>query len=341
MQEKKLRSEEEMTYSEKLKETNNDEKAPVGDDPALPLISIVIPVYNESHVIAGTLKETLQVLLSISQQYEILIIDDGSTDGTWETVSAISQHNHNIKMIRFSRNFGKEAAVLAGLKFSRGKAVVVMDGDLQHPPALLPKMFHLWKEENYHVVHGVKTSRQKETAVKGLFVRLFYAAMTLLSGYNLKQATDFKLLDRRVVDHYVALPENVRFFRGLVPWLGFRNASVSFFPDNRVGGNSKWSQFSLVTLAVRAICSFSSLPMQVVTFMGGIMFTASILLGIQTLFMKLSGRAVEGFTTVILLLLFIGSILMISLGIMGQYLAMIYEEIKGRPPFIIEKMENL
>jgi hypothetical protein len=206
---------------------------------------------------------------------------------------------------------------------------------------LLPKMFHLWKEEDYHVVHGVKTSRQKETAVKGLFVRLFYAAMTLLSGYNLKQATDFKLLDRRVVDHYVALPENVRFFRGLVPWLGFRNASASFFPENRVAGNSKWSRFCLVTLAVRGICSFSSLPMQVVTFMGGIMFTASILLGIQTLFMKLSGRAVEGFTTVILLLLFIGSILMISLGIMGQYLAMIYEEIKGRPPFVIEKMENL
>ena len=330
-----------MTFREDMKDTPKDEKAPATDSPALPLISIVIPVHNESHVISETLKETIQVVLGISQQYEILIIDDGSSDGTWETVSAISQHNHNIKMIRFSRNFGKEAAVLAGLKFSRGKAVVVMDGDLQHPPTVLQEMFHRWQEEGYHVVHGVKTSRQKETAVKGLFVRLFYASMTLLSGYNLNQATDYKLLDRRVVDHYIALSENVRFFRGLVPWLGFRNVSVSFFPENRVAGKSKWSRFSLVTLAVRAICSFSSLPMQVVTFMGGMMFIASILLGIQTLFMKLSGRAVEGFTTVILLLLFIGSILMVSLGIIGQYLAMIYEEIKGRPPFIIEKMENL
>ena len=330
-----------MTFPEDMKDVSEDQKVPVTDSPALPLISIVIPVHNESHVIAETLKESLKAALGISQQYEILIIDDGSDDGTWETVRTLSRHNHHIKMIRFSRNFGKEAAILAGLKFSRGKAVVVMDGDSQHPPALLGKMFRLWKEENYQVVHSVKANRQKETPVKGLFARLFYASMTLLSGYNLRQATDYKLLDRQVVDHYVALSENVRFFRGLVPWLGFRSASVSFHPEDRIAGDSKWSRFALMSLAVRAICSFSSLPMQVVTFMGGIMFAASILLGMHALFMKLFGRAVEGFTTVILLLLFIGSTLMVSLGIIGQYLAMVYEEIKRRPPFIIEKMENL
>ncbi len=306
-----------------------------------PFISIVIPVHNESHVISETLDATLEVVFRLSPQYEILIVDDGSTDKTFETVCAISRTNQKIKIIRFSRNFGKEAAILAGLKFSSGKAVVVMDGDLQHPPELLPKMLHLWQQEHYQVVHGVKTSRQKEKAVKGLFVRLFYACMTLFAGYNLKQATDYKLLDRRVVDHYISLAENVRFFRGLVPWLGFSSAFISFFPENRVAGKSKWGAFALMTLAVRAICSFSSLPMQVVTLMGCVMFTASILIGMPTLFMKLSGRAVEGFTTVILLLLVIGSILMISLGIIGQYLAMIYEEIKGRPSFIIEKTENL
>ena len=232
-----------MTFREGMKNITRDEKAPAADPPASLLISIVIPVYNESHVIKETLKATLQVVDPISQQYEILIIDDGSSDGTWETVSAMSQDNHNIKMIRFSRNFGKEAAILAGLKFSRGKAVVVMDGDLQHPPALLPKMFHLWKEESYQVVHCVKTSRQKETAIKGLFAKLFYATMTLLSGYNLNQATDFKLLDRRVVDHYIALSENVRFFRGLVPWLGFQNASVSFSPGNRTCGKLQMEPF--------------------------------------------------------------------------------------------------
>ncbi len=339
MKQKKVWSDEKMAGLKNLKETPENE-TPVGSNPS-PLVSIVIPVHNESHVIAATLNETIQSVLRISQEYEILIIDDGSSDGTWETLKALSQDNRKIKMIRFSRNFGKEAAILAGLKFSKGKAVFTMDGDLQHPPALMLKMFYLWRDEQYHVVHGVKTKRQKEAAVKGLFAKLFYASMTLLSGYNLNHATDFKLLDRRVVDHYITLSEKVRFFRGLVPWLGFRNASVSFIPENRATGKSKWSRFALITLAVRAICSFSSLPMQVVTFMGGIMLTASILLGIQTLFMKLSGRAVEGFTTVILLLLFIGSILMISLGIIGQYLAMIYEEIKARPPFIIEKMENL
>lgn len=304
-------------------------------------LSLVIPVYNESQGIMETLDISIRVLEEIGSDYEIVIVDDGSNDGTWEVVMKLADQDQHIKLVRFSRNFGKEAAILAGLENCRGEAVIVMDGDLQHPPELMKEMVRLWKEEGYIVVHGVKESRQNETCSRGFLAKIFYALMTALSGYDLKGGTDYKLLDRSVVGQYVKLPEKVRFFRGLIPWLGYKSISVTFSPGDRIKGSSGWSLFSLVRLGVRAICAFSSLPMQVVSILGGIMFVSSLLLGLQTIYMKFSGKAVAGFATVIILLLFIGSILMISLGLIGQYLAMIYEEIKGRPAFIIEKTRNL
>ena len=304
-------------------------------------LSLVIPVYNEAQGIRETLEMSILVLKEIADDYEIVIVDDGSTDGTWDTVVSLADQDQRVKLIRLSRNFGKEAAILAGLEHCRGEGVVVMDGDLQHPPELIKEMVRLWKEEGYRVVHGVKESRQKESVSRGFFARMFYALMAALSGYDLRGGTDYKLLDRSVVKHYIELPEKVRFFRGLIPWLGFRNISVPFFPANRREGRSGWSLFSLVRLGVRAICSFSSIPIHVVTILGTLMFAASLVLGLQTLYMKLSGQAVAGFATVIILLLFIGSILMVSLGLIGQYLAMIYEEIKGRPAFVIDRTRNI
>lgn len=304
-------------------------------------LSIVIPVFNEAEGILDTLDVTMRVLQEISMSHEVIIVDDGSTDGTWESLEGVAYQDQRVKLIRLSRNFGKEAAILAGLEHCRGEGVVVMDGDLQYPPELIKEMVRLWKEEGYRVVHGVKESRQKESVSRGFFARMFYALMAVLSGYDLRGGTDYKLLDRSVVKHYIELPEKVRFFRGLIPWLGFRNISVPFFPANRREGRSGWSLFSLVRLGVRAICSFSSIPMQVVTILGTFMFVASLVLGLQTLYMKLSGRAVAGFATVIILLLFIGSILMVSLGLIGQYLSMIYEEVKGRPSFVIDRTRNI
>jgi glycosyltransferase involved in cell wall biosynthesis len=272
--------------------------------------------------------------------HEILVIDDGSTDQTWASLTALTEEDTRIKAVRFTRNFGKEAAIYAGLNYSRGQCTVIMDADLQHPPELIPSMYRLWKEDGYDVVHCEKKIRQDEPVLTRFFVNLFYTLMRFLSGYNLKGATDYKLLDRAVVQHYLDLPEHVRFFRGLVPWLGFRNTVVSFSPSKRAGGHSRWSYPALARLGIRAICSFSSMPMQVVTLMGGIMFAFTILLGAQTLFMKISGKAVEGFTTVILLLLLIGSILMVSLGVIGQYIAMIYEEVKRRPSYIVDETKN-
>ena len=301
-------------------------------------VSVLLPVYNCERYVAEAIDS---ILAQSFDDFELIIVDDGSTDQTWECVKCVADRDRSIKLIRFTRNFGKEAAILAGLENCRGEGVVVMDGDLQYPPELIKEMVRLWKEEGYRVVHGVKESRQKESVARGFFARMFYALMAVLSGYDLRGGTDYKLLDRSVVKHYIELPEKVRFFRGLIPWLGFRNISVPFFPANRREGRSGWSLFSLVRLGVRAICSFSSIPMQVVTILGTFMFVASLVLGLQTLYMKLSGRAVAGFATVIILLLFIGSILMVSLGLIGQYLSMIYEEVKGRPSFVIDRTRNI
>ena len=306
-----------------------------------PFLSIVIPAYNEARGIVGTVAAVGRVLQGIRGDYEIIVVDDGSTDNTWELVEAEASKDDRIKLIGFTRNFGKESAILAGLRYSSGAGVVVIDGDLQHPPDLLAEMVRLWREEDYEVVHALKEERQGEPFHQRLFAFIFYKVMKTFSGYDLKGETDYKLLDRRVVEHYLRLSENVRFFRGLIPWLGFRHASLRFSPDNRKSGGSRWTVFSLLRLGIGAVCAFSAIPMQIVTFLGGLMFIASLLLGVDTLYMKVSGRAVAGFSTVILLLLFIGSILMVSLGIIGQYLSMIYEEVKGRPSFVIDRTRNI
>ncbi len=304
-------------------------------------ISLVIPVYNEAQGLSATVETARTALLQAARSHEIVVVDDGSTDRTWEQVQRLAAENTGIRGVRFTRNFGKEAAILAGLRYSRGQAVVVMDGDLQHPPGLIPEMVRLWRERGYQVVHATKRRRQKETWPQRAAANLFYALMKALTGYDLAGGSDFKLLDREVVGRYVNLPESVRFFRGLIPWLGHRNTSLAFDPPARQRGASQWSPLALLRLAVRAICAFSSIPTQIVTILGGVMFASTVILGAQTLYMKLSGRAEVGFSTVILLLLFIGSILMISLGVIGQYLALIYEEVKGRPPYVVAGTLNL
>lgn len=305
------------------------------------LISVAIPAYNEEMGIGETLKEVQTILDRIGQHYELIVVDDGSTDHTWQKIKNIALHDRRIKLIRFTRNFGKEAAILAALKYSRGDAVVVIDGDLEHPPEIIEKMVDIWEKEEVDVVHAVKQTRQRESILRKASAKLFYAAMKGFSGLDLRGATDYKLLDRKVVDQYLRMPENIRFFRGMIPWLGYRNTTVPFSPGIRKKGISRWSPLGLVRLGFRAICSFSALPLQVVTILGALVFVASVALGVQTLIMKLLGRAAPGFATVIILLLFIGSILMVSLGLIGQYLAMIYEEIKGRPAFVVETTLNL
>jgi len=239
--------------------------------------------------------------------------------------------------VHFSRNFGKESAMFAGLEQAKGDCVVVMDCDLQHPPEKIIEMYRLW-EEGYEVVEGIKEDRGEESAFHKFASNSFYSLISRATGMDMGASSDFKLLDRKVVDTLNALPERNVFFRALSFWVGFKKAEVRYRVQERTEGVSKWSTKSLIKYAVTNIASFSSAPLHMVTVMGVVTLIVAVVFGIISLVQKIMGVAQPGFTTVILLLLLIGSFLMISLGIIGYYLARIYDEIKGRPRYIISSV---
>lgn len=302
-----------------------------------PELTVVIPLFNESSHIKDSLLKIDAVLRRHAASYEMLVVDDGSTDGTWEQVGACAPDISGLRALRLSRNFGKELALCAGLEHARGRGVLVMDGDLQHPPLLIAEMIRLWRNEGFDVVEGVKCNRGEESLRNKWGSKLFYALLTRWSGFTLDGASDFKLLDEKVVAAWRRLPERNTFFRGMSAWLGFRRVQVPFEVESRSAGTSRWNGMALLRLAVTAIVSFSSIPLRLVSLLGAFFLTVAVVLGLQTLWRKLQGDAVTGFTTVILLQLLIGSIIMISLGIIGEYIASIYHEVKGRPRYVIRE----
>ena len=305
------------------------------------LLSVIIPSYNEEANIERTASVLGDVLSSAQIEYELLFVSDGSKDKTYEIICGLSRQDSRIKGIQFSRNFGKEATIFAGMSLAKGDCCAVIDCDLQHPPKRLVEMYRLW-EEGYDVIEGIKSSRGKEGLFHKMFVSIFYGIMSKLMKLDMNATSDFKLMDRKVVDVLLSLPERNTFFRALTFWTGFKSTTVSFDVQERVAGKSKWSFASLVKYAISNTTSFTTAPLQFVTFMGCLMIILSVVLGIQTLVRFFMGTAVEGFTTVILLLLVVGGCIMISLGIIGHYLARIYEEVKGRPRYIISyKTDNL
>ena len=303
------------------------------------LLSIVLPSYNEEQNIANT----AQVLASLLEQeqidYELVFVSDGSKDRTYEEILKAAAANPRVKGARFSRNFGKEACIFAGLKLTTGDAVVVMDCDLQHPPQMIPQMWKLW-QDGYEVLEGVKSSRGKESLAHKMSAGLFYKIMSGLIKMDMNASSDYKLLDRKVVDVLLQLPERNTFFRALTFWAGFKTTTVEYEVQERLYGTSKWSVISLMKYAVTNATSFSTLPLQLVTIMGIVSILFSVVLAIQTLIRFLLGNSVEGFTTVILLILIIGGFIMLSLGIIGHYIARIYEEVKGRPKYIISDVTD-
>lgn len=299
-------------------------------------LSIVLPAYNEEENIRNTAAALSEILEENRIEYELVFISDGSRDRTFERIREAAADNPRIRGAEFSRNFGKEAAIFAGLEMAEGNAVIVMDCDLQHPPGVIPRMWKLW-QEGAEVVEGIKQSRGKESLAHRLSAGMFYKIMSMLIKMDMNASSDFKLLDRKVVDVLLSLPERNTFFRALSFWVGFRTETVTYEVQERLYGKSKWSFFSLMKYAVTNATSFSTLPLQLVTVMGLVAILFSVVLFIQTLIRFLSGTAVEGFTTVILLILMIGGFLMLGLGIVGHYLARIYEEVKGRPKYIIRQ----
>ena len=285
----------------------------------------------------GKAAKVLRTLLEQEKiEYELMFVDDGSKDKTWDCIVQASKEDRHVHGVHFSRNFGKESAIFAGLASASGDCVAVMDCDLQHPPQTLVEMYRKW-EEGFEVVEGVKRSRGKESFLHAVSAGSFYKIMSSATKIDMTHASDFKLLDRKAVNAILEMPERNAFFRAQSSWIGFKTTSVAFDVQEREAGESKWNTRSLIRYAVSNIVGYSTAPMQVVTAAGIITFLLAVVMGIQTLVRYFAGKAVEGFTTVILLILIIGSLIMISLGMIGYYIARIYQEVQGRPRYIISK----
>lgn len=302
----------------------------------MPKLSIVLPAYNEEQMIEKTARVLSGLMEDENIDYELVFVNDGSKDLTWNKIEKLCRQNPRITGVHFSRNFGKESAIFAGLANAAGECCVVMDCDLQHPPETVIEMYRLW-EQGYEVVEGVKKSRGKESVLHKASAGLFYKMMSKAVKLDMSRASDFKLMDKKAVEALLGMPERNAFFRALSSWVGYKTATVEFDVREREAGESKWSTWSLIKYAITNIVAFSTMPMQLVTIAGGFVFLAGLILGIQTLVKYFSGHAVEGFTTVILLVLIIGSIIMFSLGIIGYYISKIYEEVKGRPRYLISR----
>lgn len=298
------------------------------------MISVVVPAYNEEGNIDRAAETIAQILTKEQIEYEIVFVNDGSKDGTWECICALAGKNPHVRGIRFSRNFGKEAAIFAGLAEAKGACCAVIDCDLQHPPEKLVDMYRLW-EQGYEVIEGIKKDRGEESFAHSLGAKCFYALISRAVDIDMSKASDFKLLDRRAIDVLLSMREKHTFFRALSSWIGFRTIQVEFEVTERQEGRTKWSRWSLIRYAVRNLASFSSFPLHFITFAGVLVLILSVILGVISLYQKAINVAQEGFTTVIVVLLFLGSVIMISLGCIGYYIAKIYEEIQDRPRYVI------
>jgi polyisoprenyl-phosphate glycosyltransferase len=303
-----------------------------------PFLSVVIPVFREAAQLSGFLAAARNSVSQCNLLYELVLVDDGSPDDTWRVITAEAKVSRTMRALRLSRNFGKEAALCAGLEHARGDAVIVMDADGQHPPSLIPEMVRTWQSSGADIVEAVKRKRGRESLASKLGALLFYFILNKLSGFHFKGASDFKLMNRKAVDAWLRMHERNVFFRGMTVWMGFTAVQIPFEVVPRSAGQSTWSVFKRLKLALIGITAFSSFPLHLVTLAGLLFLGLSVLLGLETLYLKLTGQAVSGFATVILLELIIGSLLMISLGIIGEYLARIYEEVKGRPRYLVNEL---
>ena len=300
------------------------------------MVSVIIPAFKEEKMVPTAAKTIAGILREAKIEYELLFVDDGSPDATWQKIQEAAAADACVRGLHFSRNFGKEAAMFAGLEKAKGDCCVVIDCDLQHPPEKIVEMVRLW-EQGYEVVEGVKDDRGEESSAHRFAAKSFYSLISSAVGMDMSSASDFKLLDRKVVDTLNKMPERNVFFRALSYWVGFKKTEIRYNVRERSEGESKWSTRSLIRYAITNITSFSSAPLHSITFLGILMLVIAVIFSVISLVQKLTGSAAEGFTTVIILLLFTGSVIMLSLGVIAYYIGKIYEELKGRPRYIISE----
>ena len=299
------------------------------------LLSVVIPAYNEEAMVPLAADEVLRVLDKAAIPCELVFVDDGSRDATWAGICAAAEKDPRVRGVRFSRNFGKEAALLAGLRSTSGACCATIDCDLQHPPEKIVEMYRLW-EEGSEVVEGLKTDRGDEPVSHRFAVTLFYRLMSGAVGFDMKERSDFKLLDRRAVDALLSMPERSTFYRALSAWVGFRTACVSYEVSPRQQGRSKWNTPKLIRYAINNITSFTTSPVRAVMAVGVVLLLLSLVLGVQAIVGGLRGDGTAaGLTAVVFCVLFVGSLILIGLGILGHYLTRVFDEVKARPRYLI------
>jgi len=308
-------------------------------------ISLVIPMYYEEEVAKTCYERVKKVLDNLKDKYEseIIFINDGSKDKTLPILEEIAKKDKNVKVISFSRNFGHQAAVTAGLKFVTGDAIVIMDADLQDPPELIPDMLKYWEDGN-EVIYGKRKSREGESQFKLLTAKAFYSMLNSLSDVEIPKNTgDFRLVDRKVVDVVNSLPEHNKFLRGLFSWVGFKQYAYEYERKERVAGKTKYPLKKMLKLASDGIIGFSMKPIKAIGILGCISILVSIIIMIVGIVSFASGKhfLTNGWASIMFTMTFLAGIILLSLAIMGEYIARIYDEAKERPQYIIDKTINI
>ena len=305
-------------------------------------VSVVVPVFNEEEMIGLFYDRTKNVLTRLDGlSWEIVFVDDGSHDSSFSKLAALASADPNVKVLKFSRNFGHQIAITAGIDAANGDCVVVIDSDLQDPPEVIPSMVEQWRL-GFDVVYGVRSEREGETAVKLMTASLFYRILSRLTNVQIPtNVGDFRLMSRRVVEQLKLLREKDRFVRGLVSWVGFRQTGVTYHREARKAGVTKYPLGKMMKFAFDGITSFSTAPLKLATWTGYLSAIAAVLYLISVFVQRALGITVEGWATIMVAMLFLGSVQLICLGILGEYLGRVFNEVKPRPMYVIEERLGL
>jgi dolichol-phosphate mannosyltransferase len=303
------------------------------------LLSVIVPVYNESAVIPAFYQRASAAFAAIPGfDYEIVFVDDGSRDDSFPKLSAIAARDGRIRIVKFSRNFGHQIAITAGVDHARGDCVAVIDADLQDPPEVVSRMVDQWRA-GFDVVYGVRETREGESTMKLATAAVFYRLLTRLTNIQIPtDVGDFRLMSRRAVDELSKLREKDRFVRGLVSWIGFRQTGVLYNRDRREAGETKYPYRKMIRFALDGITSFSTVPLRLATWTGYVSALLAVLYLIYVLIMRFLGYTVEGWATIMVAMLFLGSVQLICLGILGEYLGRVFNEVKPRPMYVVEEL---
>jgi polyisoprenyl-phosphate glycosyltransferase len=321
---------------QEIQETRNPHEEAARQTP--PVFSIVAPVYDEEETLPHFYRRVVAVMEGLGEPFELVLVNDGSRDGSYRVMQALHRHDHRVRAVDFSRNFGHQVAISAGLDHARGAAVIILDSDLQDPPDVIPELVSHWRE-GAEVVYAQRRRRPGETRFKLATAAVFYRLIGRITAMDIPRDTgDFRLLDRRVVDTLVAMREHHRFMRGLSAWVGFRQEAVAYDRQERFAGVTKYPLSKMIRFAVDAITGFSYVPLQLATTLGFLLAGFSLLGIVLAAALRLAGAAIQGQATTLIIVLLLGGIQLIVLGIIGEYLGRIYDEVRGRPLYVVREV---